>query len=123
MNNSTILCFHLAKDKEKAVADVCHKLNIRLRKVSTSEYNQQLGFLAGIQGFSRKQTKNGSVDLAGEMIVFSGMDSDCVDAFLAAYKETGAAPIGLKAILTPHNVFWDVSQLYGELMKEHKMFQ
>ena len=96
---------------------------IRQRKVTGGEYNQKLGYLAGIAGFNKEPGASVKGALSGEMLVFSGIDSDGVDAFLASYKETGAAPIGLKAILTPHNVFWSVEQLYQELMKEHVMFQ
>ena len=119
----TVLCFQLSKEKEQAVGIVCRKLGIRQRKVTGGEYNQKLGYLAGIDGFNKEPGASVKGALSGEMLVFSGIDSDGVDAFLAAYKETGAAPIGLKAILTPHNVFWSVEQLYQELMKEHVLFQ
>ena len=118
-----VLCFQLSKEKEQAVGDVCRKLGICQRKVTGGEYNQKLGFLAGIEGFNKEPGASVKGTLPGEMLVFSGIDSDGVDAFLAAYKETGAAPVGLKAILTPHNVFWCVEQLYQELMKEYMMFQ
>jgi hypothetical protein len=119
----TVLCFRLSKEKEQAVGIVCRKLGIRQRKVTGGEYNQKLGYLAGIAGFNKEPGDSVKGALSGEMLVFSGIDSDGVDAFLAAYKQTGAAPIGLKAVLTPHNVFWSVEQLYQELMKEHVMFQ
>lgn len=118
-----VLYFQLSKEKEQAVGDVCRKLGIRQRRVAGGEYNQKLGYLAGIDGFNKEPGASVKGALSGEMLVFSGIDSDGVDAFLAAYKETGAAPVGLKAILTPHNVFWCVEQLYQELMKEYMMFQ
>ena len=118
-----VLCFQLSKEKEQAVGDVCRKLGIRQRKVTGGEYNQKLGFLAGVDGFNKESGASVKGALSGEMLVFSGIDSDGVGAFLTAYKETGTAPVGLKAILTPHNVFWSVEQLYQELMKEHVMFQ
>lgn len=118
-----VLCFQLSKEKEQAVGDVCRKLGIRQRKVTGGEYDQKLGFLAGVDGFNKEPGASVKGALSGEMLVFSGIDSDGVGAFLTAYKETGTAPVGLKAILTPHNVFWSVEQLYQELMKEHVMFQ
>ena len=118
-----VLCFQLSKEKEQAVGDVCRKLGIRQRKVTGGEYSQKLGFRAGVDGFNKEPGASVKGALSGEMLVFSGIDSDGVGAFLTAYKETGTAPVGLKAILTPHNVFWSVEQLYQELMKEHVMFQ
>ncbi|MDD7669048.1 MAG: DUF3783 domain-containing protein, partial [Agathobacter sp.] len=58
-------------------------------------------------------------DFATEMMVFSGMNPQQVDAFLAEYKATGGQPVALKAIVTPHNVFWTADALFRELMKEH----
>ena len=55
-------------------------------------------------------------------MVFSGTDSTQMDAFLADYKQTGAASIPLKAIITPHNIFWTAEALYQELFKEHLRF-
>ena len=52
-------------------------------------------------------------------MVLSGMNPQQVDAFLADYKATGEQPVALKAIVTPHNVFWTADALFRELMKEH----
>ena len=53
------------------------------------------------------------------MMVFSGMNPQQVDAFLAEYKATGGQPVALKAIVTSHNVFWTADALFRELVKEH----
>ena len=48
------------------------------------------------------------------------MDSEQVDVFLVEYKKTGLPAVGLKAVMTPHNVFWTADALFRELMKEHR---
>jgi len=58
-------------------------------------------------------------DFPAEMLVFSGMNSTQVEVFLAEYKKTGVPAVGLKAIVTPHNVFWTAEALFKELLKEH----
>ena len=79
----TVLCFQLSKEKEQAVGDVCRKLGIRQRKVTGGEYNQKLGFLAGIDGFNKEPGASVKGALSGEMLVFSGIsgclqrDGDC----------------------------------------------
>ena len=56
------------------------------------------------------------------MMVFSNM-ADMLDQFLSEYKKAGIPPIGLKAVITPHNIFWSAEDLYKELFKEHQYFQ
>ena len=41
---------------------------------------------------------------------------------LTVFQQTGAASIPLKAIITPHNIFWTAEALYKELWKEHLHF-
>ena len=61
-------------------------------------------------------------DFPTEMLVFSGMDSEMIDTFLDQYKKASIPPIGLKAIITQHNIFWTAEELYKELFKEHSKF-
>ena len=53
-----------------------------------------------------------------ELIVFSGLKDNKLDEFLAEYKKMGIAPIGLKAVVTIHNVNWTMYELAEELVRE-----
>ena len=86
------------------------------------DYAQKLGYLAGIQGFKREKAVYCGGAFPKEMLIFSGLNSNEVDTFLAEYKKTGLSPIDLKAIVTQHNVFWTPETLFRELMKEHFAF-
>ncbi len=118
-NTARILLFHTEPGKAKQIEALCRTLRIQVIKVKPSSYGQKLGYLAGITGFSREQITYTGAEFPSEMMVFSGMDSDRLDEFLAAYKRASISPIGLKAILTPHNVNWSAEALYRELFKEH----
>jgi hypothetical protein len=48
------------------------------------------------------------------------MNSGQVDDFLAAYRETGLAPVALKAVVTPGNIRWNAQELFRELLREHE---
>lgn len=120
--SQVILTFQLQKEKEDGVAPICKVLGIRLTAVPMKDYAQKLGYLAGVKGFPREKAIYGGIPFPAEMLVFSGMDSSQVDAFLAEYKKTGLPAIGLKAVITPHNVFWTADELFRELMKEHLSF-
>ena len=121
--SQTILTFQLQKEKESAIAEICKRLGIRLKAIPTKDYAQKLGYLAGIKGFPQEKVTFSGIPFPAEMLVFSGLNSDQVDAFLAEYKKTGLPAIGLKAIVTPHNVFWTAEALFRELMQEHLSFR
>ena len=53
-----------------------------------------------------------------ELIIFSGLKDNKLDEFLAEYKKMGIAPIGLKAVVTIHNVNWTMYELAEELVRE-----
>ena len=118
--SQTILTFQLQKEKESAIAEICKRLGIRLNAIPTKDYAQKLGYLAGIKGFPQEKVTFSGIPFPAEMLIFSGMNSDQVDMFLKQYKETGLPVIGLKAIVTPYNIFWTAEVLFGELMKEHQ---
>ena len=117
-----ILTFGLGKEKRRAVRSIAQKNKIQIKEISRKNYNQKLGALAGIQGFAKEKVIYNGPDFPLEMIVFSGIDSAQIDTFLADYKQTGAQPVPLKAIITPHNIFWTVEALFKELWKEHLHF-
>ena len=114
-----ILMFGLDKNKEVAVRTVAATIGATVVAVPYKDYSQKLGTLAKVQGFSRDKTVYSGPDFPEEMLVFSGMNSVQVDTFLAKYKKQGVPAIGLKAIITPNNVFWTPEALFKELLKEH----
>ena len=120
--SQVILTFKLQKENEDAMATICKPRGIKLLEIPVKDYAQKLGYLAGVKGFSREKAVYDGAPFAAEMLVFSGMDSEQVDIFLVEYKKTGLPAIGLKAVVTPHNVFWTADALFRELMKEHLAF-
>ena len=123
-----ILLFRTAPEKEEKIRELCKKQGIQLSKVprkdygqavNRRDYGQKIGTLAEISGFHKNGKIYNGPDFAMEMLVFSGMDSEQLDAFLKDYRESGIPPIGCKGILTPNNVFWTAEELFRELWKEH----
>ena len=114
-----ILLFGLKKEKECTVRAVAQKIGVDVTAVDRRDYGQKIGTLAGISGFSKERKSYEGPDFAAEMIVFSGLNPQQMDTFLAEYKATGEQPIPLKAIITPYNISWTADALFRELMKEH----
>lgn len=82
----TILLFRINRDKYAVVQNVCRTLGIRIIDVARKDYSQKLGTLAQIQGFTREAKKYDGPEFPAEMLIFSEMNSDQVDVFLAEYK-------------------------------------
>lgn len=116
-NNKTILLFHVEKGKSDKIKTMCHRLGIRTITVPKTRYHHALGTLLNIGNFPVQESP--AEEFTMEMMVFSGLTSEELDLFLEAYRESGIAPIPLKAIVTPTNVFWSAVRLYRELTKEY----
>lgn len=121
-NNAHVLLFRVEPVKAAQIESLCKNSGIRMSKVKLSDYSQKLAYLAGIPGFPREDKDYTGLEFPSEMMVFSNM-ADRLDQFLSEYKKAGIAPIGLKAVITPHNIFWSAEDLYKELFKEHQFFQ
>lgn len=122
-NKPCILFFQIEPAKAKQIENICLPLKIRIFKIKPASYSQKLGYLADITGFNRENLTYSGARFPTEMLVFSGMDSDMVDLFLEKYNEAAIPPIGLKAIITPQNIFWSAEMLFKELWREHHAFQ
>ena len=115
----TILLFRINRDKYAVIQNVCRTLGIRIIDVARKDYSQKLGTLAQIQGFTREAKKYDGPEFPAEMLIFSEMNSDQVDVFLAEYKKSGVEPIALKAVITDNNIFWTAERTQKELLREH----
>lgn len=115
---AVILAYELTREKERRIKELAEGLNIQVKTVPPSSYGETLGYLAGVSGFQRKG--KGGETLGREMLVFSGMPGELLDSFLDRYRASGLLPVELKAMVTPHNVFWDSRQLFLELKEEHE---
>lgn len=121
-NSAHVLLFRVEPIKAAQIESLCKNLGIRTSKIGLADYSQKLAYLAGIPGFPREDTDYTGPEFPSEMMVFSNM-ADLLDQFLSEYKNAGIPPIGLKAVITPHNIFWSAADLYGELLKEQQAFQ
>lgn len=121
-NNAHILLFHVEPLKAAHIENLCKNLSIRTSRIKLPDYSQKLAYLAGIPGFPRENTDYTGPEFPSEMMVFANM-ADMLDCFLSEYKKASIPPIGLKAVITPHNIFWTAEDLHKELFKEHQFFQ
>ncbi len=121
-NHARILLFHVEPLKAAHIESLCEAFNIRVSRIKPAEYSQKLGYLAGMPGFLKDSPAYTGPEFPSEMMVFSSMD-ETLDQFLSQYREAGIPSIGLKAVITPHNISWSAADLYKELFIEHQSFQ
>lgn len=114
---AVILAYELTREKAELLKHLGRKTKTQIKSIPVSSYGETLGYLAGVSGF-RRNGKSGTA-FGQEMLVFSGMDGELLDQFLEEWKKGGLSVPELKAIITPHNIFWNSMQLFEELKKEH----
>lgn len=103
--------------QKEQVTKICAKLKIRVTDVPEENFIQTIGSLAG---FQTSIAKAPVVDLPQEgILVFCELKEKNLDKFLELSRKAGLN-IPYKAILTPTNMHWTVSELYKELKKERE---
>lgn len=117
----TILLFN-APDKEKLlkIEMALFPLRLRLKRIQKEDYNQPLGFLAGMKDVAPAEGTFSGDELPGTMFVFCFLSDSRLNQALAALRRCGAGPFPYKAILTPINSTWTAPDCFAELKKEHE---
>ena len=117
----TILLFN-APDKEKLlkIEMALFPLRLRLKRIQNEDYNQPLGFLAGMKDIAPAEGTFSGDELPGTMFVFCFLSDSRLNQALAALRRCGAGPFPYKAILTPTNSTWTAPDCFAELKKEHE---
>lgn len=117
----TILLFHVP-DKEQLLKleMALFPLHVRFRHIQAEDYNQPLGFLAGVSQVKPATEKNSTLTLTDTMFVFAFFDDTRLNQALTAIRRSGAGSFPYKAVLTPTNQFWTAPDCLAELKREHE---
>lgn len=116
-----VLGFMLKPEQKKALSLLCAKENGTFLEVPERDFWKTLGAAARLTGFPAKPQAQSSEEkgMALEpMLVFCGFGQDELFEFLAQYRQSGAKPVELKAMMTMHNIFWTPAMLQKELKEE-----
>lgn len=95
-------------------------LGFRLRKVEKENYNQPIGYIAGINEIEPVNETYEGEELEDEMLIMVGMTSAQIDSLIMAFRKNGIQKVNCKAVLTKTNQYWDALTLYQELKLEHE---
>lgn len=133
------------EEKEKKFMELCKKLGLHTRRLKDSDANISISVLNGNGKAETIKQKPGLVNSLNsenkisdikkpadkkkspggykipEVLIFSGISDNKLDEFLAEYKKMQIEPVGLKAVVTIHNINWSLYELIEELIKERAM--
>lgn len=112
------------RQKEEQIRKLAEMTGLEFRPLSPLQSGQQIGYLAGIKGFSEKKLSVLELPprIDEEILLFSGIEDGRLDDVLAMLRGSGLS-VSLKAIVTPHNVNWTLAALYRELAAERDSFR
>lgn len=113
-----VLFYNPDRETERSIALLCMRLKIKIRKVAPVQYLQPLGALLGMDETEALPGIYEGKGFPDQMLVFHGFNDGLLDRFLQEYRRARIPRIGLKAVVTPHNIHWDSIRLHQELMQE-----
>lgn len=121
MEQTLLVLYHITdRKKETLFREFCKRQGCRVRAVSEDDMNREVGYLAGISPVAAGKNHSRMPDgfPVPEFLIFSGFSMDRLEEFLDGYKLAGIPPVGLKSVLTEHNLKWTAYELATELVKE-----
>lgn len=94
-------------------------LKISAVAVRKSDYNQPIGYLAGIKNVEPNNSRIFLEDFQDEMIVMHNFTNYSVEQLIKALVKCGIGRVALKAVITPTNKDWNSVQLYKAIKADH----
>ena len=111
-----LLCYNLRGDKASRIFLTAMRMHICVRRVHACEYGLTLRQLCDTQ--SPAEPSEVPAPFEEEMLVMADFPQGLMQTFLQGMRRAGAAPVYLKAVLTPTNAGWDSVTLHTELSRE-----
>lgn len=117
-----VLLYHFEDGEKlkKFVFLMAVRLKMKLKVVEYKDYNKTLGYLLNGNGEGEDTADYDGEDMAEPMMVMQGLSGRRMDELLRTMKQNGIPAIGLKAVVTEHNLSWDSMKLYEELKSERE---
>lgn len=103
-----------------AITSIASSLKLGAKAVPREDFNQTLGFLAGIDK-TEAATFDGEAP-QGSLLLFYQVEDSVMDKMLKKLRKK-RLDITYKAIMTPTNRMWTVRRLYAEMEREKRSFE
>lgn len=115
----TILLYSVPAEQHRQLEALGMRLGYSCKKIARKRFTANR-LSCRIAGFEQNGDWYEGKDLPDPMILFSEFSGGLLNRFLAACKEDGMPQIDYRAVVTEHNIHWNVLDLYQELVQEHE---
>ncbi len=113
-----ILLYSYPNEIHKKIADICLACEIECKKIPKKRFLQTIGNHTGAPGHEGTGEIYEGNDLAEPVMLIAGMSGRELDRILDTLKDLGVPSVGVKAVVTSHNINWTILDLYEELVRE-----
>lgn len=112
-------------EKVTKLKGVLVRMGIRIKNIYPYQVTQQVGYLAGLEGYEEQSVDGGTPlpVMDEEVLVMHQFTSRRMDELLLNLRKAGVPKIELKAIVTGSNCSWTFYQLFEELKEERAKMQ
>ena len=114
-----VLLYQFSEEKAADIKAALRRLGIQAAVLEPGAWNERVGFLLGIKGFSKGTAAEEPVDFSDEAAIFHNIKNKRLDQVLQALKDTGVGHVQFKAVTTPFNLHWTLCRLCRTIYKEH----
>ena len=121
--NELALFYNFSDERLRKAKFALMPLKIRVKKVEKEDFNQPIGFLAGIKDIKPVTEKYDGNGFDDEMIVMHNFTSKTIDSLIKALNKCGVGRVPLKAVITPTSKDWDSLKLIKALKADHEEMQ
>lgn len=114
------LFYNFSDDRLRRAKFALMPLKIAVKSVEKQDFNQPVGYLAGIKGIEPQAEKYSGNGFEEEMLVMHNFTSKSMELLIKALAKHGVGRIPLKAVVTPTNKDWDSVSLYRAIKADHE---
>ena len=119
-----VLVYTSDKEKARKIEALCTSLGVGFRLLTLGDMRFSV---ASVVSGDYKLPLGAAPPLSAlyvqpELMLFNGLKDRTLNAFLKKYRQENISPIPLKAVVTPFNCSWTLTELTGQLQREHARF-
>lgn len=107
------------KDEFTALKSLLENMKINVISVDKTAYQQKVGYLFGLKGFSENRSEEGDFAFNYELMMFHNFTKSRLDAVLKKMREQNLKVPVCKAVVTSFNRFWTLRRVCEAMEKEH----
>ncbi len=114
------LFYNFSDDRLRKIKFALLPLKITVKGIEKEDFNQPVGYLAGIKECLPNDEAFDGAGFEDEMLVMHNFTGKSMEQMLRVLVKHGVGRIPLKAVVTPTNKDWDSVTLYKAVKADHE---